>query len=559
MDSVREFEPKLFSAVKAGLLPGCLIKDAIGGLIVAIIALPLSMAFAIGSGVGPEKGLYTAIVGGFFISLLGGSRLQIGGPAGAFVVVLYGIIMRQGFDGLVIACLMAGVIMIGLGLLRLGTIIKYIPYPVTKGFTAGIAVIIFISQINDFLGMGLKSVPSEFFHKIGVFVSNITNIDPLSVGVAVVSLLIVIFSAKFTTRVPGPFLAVVFGVAVVMLLRFPVETIESRFGTIPSTLPLPSLPSFTLEKIRLLLPDAITIALLGAIESLMSAVVADGLSGDRHRSNMELVAQGTANIFTAIFGGIPATGTTARTVTNIKSGSVSPMSGIFHAMWLLLFMFLLAPLIVKIPFATLAAILVVVAYNMSEVRHLKNVFHAPRSDIAVFLVTFGLTVIVDLNVAVQVGMLLACLLFIRRVTMMTHIRDSRITLDDAQDAIEVMDDKDAISRKVVPAGVEVYEISGPFFFGVADRLKSTIENIRKKPKVFILRMRHVPFVDATGMFALEEMCRRSRKNGTQVILSGVNDYVRENLMRAEIHTIIGEENIVDHIDKALKRAREIIG
>ncbi|MCB4205198.1 sulfate permease [Deferribacterales bacterium Es71-Z0220] len=554
-----EFKPALFSLLKHGYGVKNLTSDMISGLIVAIIALPLSMAFAIASGASPEKGLYTAIIGGFLISFFGGSRYQIGGPAGAFIVIIYGIIYRQGIDGLLIAGIMAGLILILMGLLKLGTVIKFIPYPVTKGFSAGIAIIIFVTQLNDFFGMGIKKVPAEFFEKLVEYSKHIGNINLSATIVGLVSILIIVYSKKITMKIPGPFLAVVFGVAAIYLLKLPIETIQDRFGSIPSGLPTPTFPNITMDKIKALIPDAITIAVLGAIESLLSAVVADGMTGDKHRSNMELVAQGIANIASPLFGGIPATGTIARTATNIKNGAYSPLSGIFHAIWVLLFMLLLSPVIVKIPFATLGGILIVVAYNMSELEHIKNLFKAPKSDIAVFLTTFLLTVIVDLNVAVQLGMLLSVLLFMRRMISLTAVNKLNITLDVAEDSMDDgMDDKDAIANKVVPKDVEIYELSGPFFFGVADKVKSVLTSLEAYPKVFILRMRYVPMIDATGMHALTEICSEYKKHGTNVILSGVSPYVKKLLIQGRIHKIIGEENIVDHIDKALSIAKKYV-
>lgn len=555
----KEFKPKSFSVLQKGYNLNNFVSDVISGLIVAIIALPLSMAFAIASGASPEKGLYTAIVGGMIISLLGGSRYQVGGPAGAFIVVIYGIIYRHGFDGLLIAGLLSGFILLLMGFLRLGSVIKFIPYPVTKGFSAGIAVIIFVTQLNDFFGMGIKKVPSEFIEKIVVYSDNLSKIDIYATLIGVCSILVIIFSKKITLKIPGPFLAVIFGIISVSMLNLPVETIQDRFGSIPSSLPSPTFPTLSLAKIRAILPDALTLAVLGAIESLLSAVVADGMTGDKHRSNMELVAQGIANMLVPLFQGIPATGTIARTATNIKNGSFSPLSGVFHALWVLIFMLLLSSLIVKIPFATLGAILIVVAYNMSEIEHIKKLFKSPKSDIAVFLVTFILTVVIDLNIAVQVGMLLSVLLFMRRMINLTEIKEFKISLDKTEEFIDdMMEDKDAIYNKKVPNKVEVYELNGPFFFGVAEKVKNILISLNTNPKIFILRMRNVPMVDATGMHALIEVCFSYKKRGITVILSGVSDYVRDLLVKGGVHEIIGEENIVDHIDKALALAESYL-
>lgn len=551
-----EFKPALLTAMKSYNVK-IFSDDVLAGLIVAIVALPLSMAFAIGSGASPEKGLFTAIIGGFLISLLGGSKFQVGGPAGAFVVLIYNIIQKQGFDGLLIATFISGLILLLMGLFKLGSVIKFIPYPVTKGFSAGIAVIILIGQLNDFFGMSIKKVPAEFFEKIISYAENATNISTTTTIVGILSVLIIIYTKRFTSKIPGPFVAVVLSIAAVKLFNLPIETVQDRFGSIPSMLPHPVMPVITLEKIKLVLPDAITIAVLGAIESLMSAVVADGMTGKRHRSNMELFAQGVANMVVPLFSGIPATGTIARTATNIKNGGKSPLSGIFHALWVLIFMLLLSPFIVKIPFATLGAILIVVAYNMSELPHLKKLFKAPKSDIFVFLVTFLVTIIFDLNMAVQLGMLFAVLLFMRRMISLTEIKDSKVSLegsDNQEFEIEEIDDKDAISKKLIPEGVEVYEINGPFFFGVADRVKSILTSIETYPKVFIIRMRNVPMIDATGMYALTEVCEDFHKKGSKVILSGVSPYVKTLLIKSHINLVVGDENIVDHIDKALKLA-----
>lgn len=559
MEYFREFKPKLWTILKRGYDKKSLTSDLISGLIVAIVALPLSMAFAIASGASPEKGLYAAIVGGFIISFLGGSRYQIGGPAGAFIVIVYGIIYRHGYDGLLLATVIAGLMLILMGMLKLGSVIKFIPYPVTKGFSAGIAMIIFITQLNDFFGMGIKKVPSEFFEKLIAYAEHIRGVDLTTTLIGVLSILIIVYSKKITTKIPGPFLAVVFGVIIIYIFKLPIETIQDRFGSIPNTLPHPQLPQFSFAKLKAVMPDAVTIAILGAIESLLSAVVSDGMTGGKHRSNMELVAQGVANIASPLFTGLPVTGTIARTATNIKNGAYSPLSGVFHSLWVLIFMLVLSPIIIKIPFATLAAILIVVAYNMSEIDHMKELFKAPKSDIAVFLTTFLLTVIIDLNVAIQVGMLLAVLLFMRRMITLTEIKDLKLTLDKSE---EVLDDDifdpDATYNKSIPEGVGLYELSGPFFFGVADKVKNTLTSIDKYPKVFILRMRNVPMIDATGMHALKEICRDYIKNGTKVVLSGANPYVRSLLLKAELDKIISEENITDHIDKALEVAKKYL-
>jgi len=532
--------------------------DLFAGLTVAIVALPLAMAFAIASGVEPQRGLYTAIVAGILVSLFGGSRVQIGGPTGAFVVIIYDIVMRHGYEGLALATLMAGFFLILMGFFRFGAIIKYIPYPVITGFTSGIALIIFTSQIKDFLGLPLGVLPSDFLQKWALYAKEIGNVSLESLAVGGVSILLIIGCKRFAPKIPGPIVAVIFGAVAVQMFHLPIETIESRFGMIPSTLPTPSLPAWSFEQAKALVPDALTIALLAAIESLLCAVVADGMTGYRHRSNTELIGQGIANLGSVFFGGIPATGAIARTATSIKSGAKSPLAGILHGIFVWLFMFFLASLIVKIPLATLAGILIVVAWNMSEIEHFRGLLKAPRSDVAVLLSTFLLTVLVDLTVAVQVGVVLAAILFIKRISEVTEIKERRLDEEWSGDGLEGMDDPDATSKKVVPLGVEIYEINGPFFFGVADRLKGVLDVIEETPKVFILRMRRVPVIDATGMHALWEFQESCEKRGTILLLSGVSDRLYEALNRFGFIEALGEERVFDHIDKALAYAKLLV-
>lgn len=532
--------------------------DLFAGLTVAIVALPLAMAFAIASGVEPQRGLYTAIVAGILVSLFGGSRVQIGGPTGAFVVIIYDIVMRHGYEGLALATLMAGFFLILMGFFRFGAIIKYIPYPVITGFTSGIALIIFTSQIKDFLGLPLGVLPSDFLQKWALYAKEIGNVSLESLAVGGVSILLIIGCKRFAPKIPGPIVAVIFGAVAVQMLHLPIETIESRFGMIPSTLPTPSLPAWSFEQAKVLVPDALTIALLAAIESLLCAVVADGMTGYRHRSNTELIGQGIANLGSVFFGGIPATGAIARTATSIKSGAKSPLAGILHGIFVWLFMFFLASLIVKIPLATLAGILIVVAWNMSEIEHFRGLLKAPRSDVAVLLSTFLLTVLVDLTVAVQVGVVLAAILFIKRISEVTEIKERRLDEEWSGDGLEGMDDPDATSKKVVPLGVEIYEINGPFFFGVADRLKGVLDVIEETPKVFILRMRRVPVIDATGMHALWEFQESCEKRGTILLLSGVSNRLYEALNRFGFIEALGEERVFDHIDKALAYAKLLV-
>lgn len=537
-------------------------SDIVAGSTVAIIALPLAMAFAIASGVSPEKGLFTAVVAGLIISLFGGSRYQIGGPTGAFVVVLYAVILKHGYDGLVIATFLAGIMLFFMGVFKLGNIIKYIPYPVTVGFTTGIALIIFSSQIKDFFGLPIAKMPAEFVDQWKLYSTELLHVNYYAMAIGVVSMILLLKLRHRFPHIPAPIIVIILSALAVYLFKLPVETIGSKFGALPSTLPYPSMPAFSLEKVRAVFPDAMTIALLGAIESLLSCVVADGMTGDRHHSNKELMAQGVANIASVLFGGIAATGAIARTATNIKAGAYSPVSGVIHALMLLVFMFLFSKLIVLIPLATLAAILIVVAWNMSEFHHFKAIaLKSERNDMVVLLMTFFLTVLIDLNTGVQTGIMLAGLLFIKRMIDVTGIVDTKNTigmpLDEDDEPIE-MDDANAISKKIVPKDVEVYEIDGPFFFGVADRLKNVLGEVSSPPKVFILRMRHVPMIDATGLHALEEFFDLCQSNGTILVLSGVNEHIKLKIRRLGFEKKIGLENITDNIDMALSRAHRLL-
>ncbi|QOG11476.1 SulP family inorganic anion transporter [Arcobacter sp. FWKO B] len=556
---LKEFTPESYSVYKQGYKKEYFSGDMFSGITVAIVALPLAMAFAIASGVEPEKGLITAIVAGILISLFGGSRVQIGGPTGAFVVIIYDIVLRHGYEGLAIATMMAGVILIIMGFLRFGAVLKYIPYPVITGFTTGIAVIIFSSTIKDFFGFEIEQLPADFIGKWLEYVSHLGNINYLSVAIAILSILIIIYTKKIYPKIPGPIVAVIIGSIIVYMLGLNVETIESRFGSIPNTLPMPSIPSFTFEQIKELIPAATTIALLAAIESLLCAVVADGMTGQRHKSNTELVGQGIGNIGSILFGGIAATGAIARTATNVKAGAKTPLAGIIHAVFVFLFMFALAGLIVKIPMATLAAILIIVSWNMSELDHFKHILKGPRSDAAVLVVTFLLTVLIDLTVAVQVGVVLAALLFIKRITDVTSIEDNKLKFNEfyANDE-DVIDDPDATHKKKIPDGVEVYEINGPFFFGIADRLQNVLDNIEEKPKVFILRMRKVPVIDATAMHALSEFYNNCKKNDTWLILSGVNNNVETTLTKAGFFKHFDQKFVAKNIDEALTITKEVI-
>lgn len=532
------------------------LADLFAGLTVGVVALPLAMAFAIASGLPPERGLYTAIVAGFLISALGGSRVQIGGPTGAFVVIVSGVAVQYGYNGLVWATMMAGVFLILLGAFRMGGLIKFIPYPVTTGFTTGIAVIIFSSQVKDFLGLTMEHNPPEFLEKWWAIGQSLGTLNPWSAMVGFLTVATFIVVKNHLPKVPPMLGAMVVATAVVALFGLDVETIGSRFGELPRTLPSPGLPAITLAELRGLVQPAFTIGLLAAIESLLSATVADGMTGGRHKPNVELVAQGVANMAAVVFGGIPATGAIARTATNIKSGAKTPMAGMIHAVTPLVLMLALAPLAKAIPLACLAGILVVVAYNMSELHAFMGLLRAPRSDVMVLLTTFALTVLVDLTVAVEVGLVLASFLFIRRMAEVTSV--GMITRDLRGDE-EEGDDPLAIEKRVVPPGVEVFEVQGAFFFGAADSFKETMSEIEKPPKVLIVRMRKVFAIDATGLHVIEELHKNCQRDKTQLLLSGVHAQPMVAMQKKGLFDLIGEENIHGDIDGALERAAAIVG
>ncbi len=532
-------------------------SDLIAGIVVGIVALPLAIAFGIASGVSPTIGLITAIIGGFLVSALGGCSVQIGGPTGAFIVIVYNIIATYGLEGLAIATFMAGVILVGLGLFHLGTVIKFIPYPIVVGFTAGIALTIFSTQINDFFGLGLTGVPSEFIPKWGMYLSNLGNIDLPTLAVGVVSLLIITLAPKVSKKLPGALLAIIIVTAIVALLKdscpwLAVETIGDRFGSLPTDIPEPHSLELNMATINLLLPSAFTIAVLGAIESLLSATVADGVTGSRTHSNTELIGQGVANIVVPFFGGIPVTGAIARTMTNITNGGRTPVAGVIHAIVLLLIFLFMMPLINLVPMACLAAVLIVVAYNMSGWRTIRGILHNPKSDISVLAVTFLLTVIFDLTIAIEIGLLLAIILFLRRVMENTQIKAYSGELDIAEGTEaqpEVLD---------VARGVSVYEIDCPFFFGIATKFDELMrQSMAEKPVVRIIRMRKVPFIDATGVHNLEMLIQSSKKEGIHVVLSGVNPEVRKVLEHAGIDSLIGNDHICDHISRAVAMANYI--
>jgi len=547
------FIPKLFVTLKT-YNKDKFIADLIAGVVVGIVALPLAIAFAIASGVSPEKGLYTAIIAGFIISALGGSRVQIGGPTGAFIVIVYGIVQKYGVDGLTVATLIAGVMLIFMGLARLGSIIKFIPYPLIVGFTSGIALIIFSSQIKDFMGITMGTVPADFIEKWQSYFHNFGFINWSAAVISVGTIIITIGFSKFIPRIPGALVAILLATSAVIVFHLPVETIGSRFGAIPSTLSVPHIPLMSWPLIKHLIQPAFTIALLGSIESLLSAVVADGMIGGNHKSNMELVAQGIANIVSPIFGGIPATGAIARTATNIKNGGRTPVAGMIHAITLLAIMMLFGKWATLIPLSCLAGILVVVAYNMSEWRSFVAILKTSRSDAAVLLATFGLTVFVDLTIAIEVGMVLAAFLFMRRMTQISNVGVVTNDINDKDDA----DDPKAISKYKVPKGIEVFEVDGPFFFGAAYKFKDSMRFIETSPKVLIIRMRHVPVIDATGLHTLELVFNEAKRMRTKFVISGMQPGVYKELEKSHLIEKVGRENVLPTIKESLKRAKEII-
>lgn len=551
-------QTKLFSCLKT-YDKKTFMSDLMAGIIVGIVALPLAIAFGIASGVTPEKGIITAIVAGLVISLFGGSKVQIGGPTGAFIIIIYGIIQKYGFEGLTIATLMAGFFLVLFGLLRLGTIIKYIPYPIVVGFTSGIAVTIFTTQIKDLFGLTLPSNSSDFIEKWGVYLQNFNTIDPWCALIGVASVVVIAVTPRFSKKIPGSLIAIILMTIVALLLKnfagvLSIETIGDRFS-ISNELPAAQVPDMNWETIKSLVSPAITIAILGAIESLLSATVADGVIGDHHDSNTELVAQGLANIASPLFGGIPATGAIARTMTNINNGGKTPVAGIIHAVVLLLIFLFLMPLAKYIPMACLAGVLVVVSYGMCGWRSFLELMKNPKSDVTVLLITFFLTIIFDLTIAIEVGLIIACLLFMKRMSETTDVKAITEEIDLNQDAEFSTGNLDHL---IIPQGVEVYEINGPYFFGAGNKFEEIMASFGDRPKVRIIRMRKVPFVDSTGIHNLTNLCEMSKKEGIQIVLSGVREKVNGQLEHAGFYHLIGEENICSHINLALKRANEII-
>lgn len=546
--------PKLVTALRS-YDRAQFLSDSIAGVIVGIVALPLAIAFAIASGVSPDRGLWTAIVAGFIISVLGGSRVQIGGPTGAFVVIVYGIVQKHGLDGLTVATLMAGAILIIMGVTKMGGAIRFIPHPLVTGFTSGIAVIIFSGEIKDFFGLRMGTVPVAFLAKWVAYAEAAPTANVYALGIAALAFAIILLWPRVSRRIPGPFVALLVTTLLARALHLPVETIGSRFGEIAASVPHPTLPHVSWEQASALVGPAFTIALLAAVESLLSAVVADGMIGGQHRSNMELVAQGIANIVTPLFGGIPATGAIARTATNVKNGGRTPVAGIVHAVTLLLITLFVGRWAALIPMATLAAILVVVAYHMSEWRAFLGELGAPRSDVAVLLMTFGLTVLVDLTVAISVGMVMASFLFIRRMAAVTSVN---VVTQELRAAAQDDGEEQLVDRRTIPDGVEVYEINGPFFFGAATTFKDTLARVAGTPRVLIIRMRHVSALDSSGMHALTGVVHRTRADGTAVILSDVHMQPLVALTGTRTLREIGEENVVGSLDLALARARAIM-
>lgn len=545
----RKLEPKLISVLREGYTWTQFQGDLLGGLTVGIVAIPLAIAFAIASGVKPEQGLYTAIFAGFVIAVLGGTRVQISGPTGAFIVVVYGIVQKYGYDGLAVATMIAGILLVIMGLARMGSFLKFIPYPVTVGFTAGIALIIFSSQVSDFLGLKIEKVPADFVAKWIEYGNNISTVNFYSLGVGVVSLLIIIGWSRITHKIPGQLIAILLVTFIVQYFQIPVDTIETRFGGVPSLLPSPQFPSISWELIQQMFSPALTIAILCALESLLSAVVADGMMGTRHRSNMELIGQGAGNIVSVLFGGIPATGAIARTATNIKSGGKTPISAIIHCVFLLLVLLFVGHWAALIPMATLAAVLIVVAYNMSGWREFSHLLKSPRGDIAVLFATFLLTVFIELTVAIQVGVLLAAFLFLQKMSTETHVDLINANLKDDEET-ETRD----ISAIHIPNGVEVFEIYGSLFFAAVNQFKESIRIVADKPKVIILRMRNVLTIDASGIHILEEFVNEAKENGSVVIFSAVAPKVFQTMKKSGFIKGIGKENFAKDIYGALEIA-----
>jgi len=559
-DQAKTLIPKSIQCLREGYSLRFLRKDILAGITVGVIAFPAALAVAIGINVAPERAIFTAIIAGFLISALGGSRVGIGGPTSTLIVILYDIVSRHGFEGMLMATFMAGVILICFGLVGLGTYIKYMPYPVVTGLTTGIAVVIFTSQIKDFFGLEMgRDVPIDFLVKWQYYFQYLGTWNPSSFALGLATLFIIIYFRRFKPHLPGPLIAIVMVAAFAWLFQIDIPTIGSKFGSLPRTLPLPSFPAFHFSESLDLLPDALTIAILAGIESLLSAVVAEGMTGWRHQSNTELIAQGIANIGSSFFGGIPATGSLSRTAANVKAGAISPVSGMVHAAVVFLILFACAPLVNLIPLCCLAAVLFMIAWGMSEIHHFIHLFSAPKKDVIVLLAVFILTLLTNITAAVQMGMILAAFLFMKQMSDLSDVVSTARYFEEAQDEVETgFQDPDAIHRKEVPPGVEVYEINGPFFFGVADRLKNLLNELERPPKIFILRMRRVPTIDASGMHALEEFYLECTRQGTKLLLSGVKRGPLRNLRRYHLDELIGEDHIFSNINNALEFSRELL-
>lgn len=547
------FKPKLIDTLK-GYSWQKFGQDAMAGLIVGIVALPLAIAFAIASGVSPEKGLVTAVVAGFLISVLGGSRVQIGGPTGAFIVIVYGIVVQYGVNGLIVATFIAGIMLILMGLARLGSIIKYIPHSLIVGFTSGIAVIIFSSQVKDFFGLQMGTVPADFIHKWRDYFSHFTTIDFYALGIAVATILIIYTFPLLSKKIPGSLVAILLTTLAVHFFEFPVETIGSRFGSIQANVPTPEMPGISLDLIRKMIQPAFTIAMLGAIESLLSAVVADSMTGGNHRSNTELIGQGIANIGSSLFGGIPATGAIARTATNVKNGGRTPVAGIVHAMVLFLILIFLGKWASYIPLSCLAGVLVVIAINMSEYKNFLSILKGPRGDIAVMLTTFLLTVLVDLTLAIQVGIILAAFSFIQKMVSSSKVQFAGDLSDEGES--DIILEEEAVQ---LPENVGVLEISGPMFFGASYKIKEAVRFMDKLPRILIIRMRHVPVIDATGIHSFKEVIAELAKKGTKIILAELTStQVSTELKTSRIAFKIGKGNIFSTLAQAVQRAERLI-
>lgn len=560
MKTFHEFIPKSYLYLRSRYTLDIFKKDLLAGVTVGILSLPLAMAFAIASGVTPERGLFTAIVAGFLISALGGSRVQIGGPTGAFVVIIYGIIQRTGYEGLAISTLIAAIVLLLLGIFRLGSWIKYVPHPLIVGFTTGLAVIIFSSQIKDFFGLQMGAPPADFVEKWAAFFQAFPTFDPLTLAVSGGTLAVILLIRRFIPYVPWGIAAIALSTFVCWVFQLPIETIQSKFGEIPHNLPIPQLPTLAIPdgKFGEILMNGCAIAFLGAIESLLCCVISDGMIGGRHKSNCELVGQGIANFASILFGGIPATGAIARTAANVKTGAQTPLAGMIHAMVLFAIIAFLSPIVSKIPLGALAAVLMMVAWNMSEMPHFLRLLKAPAGDMTILAAAFLLTIFVDITVAISLGMIIASFVFMKRMSDYSRTIPLTQIFRERGSEFPERTDPDAISKRVVPEGVEVYEIQGPFFFGAADLLKDLMQLFSAPPKVFILRMRHVPMVDASGMHALKEFYHSCRKGNTVLLLSGIHEQTHKELKVFGLTDLIGEEHIFAHIDAALLKASDLI-